>query len=121
MGYYTQFVIKADSQTFAIDEFIEAIDKGSAQPNEYSGSYFSGLYWSDYHKGWVISDTKWYDHEDDLKWLSSQFPDVLFTVKGHGEDGDRKDHLWMKYFKGGKMQASNAHITYEEFDESKLR
>src|SRR5881394_2305568 len=49
--------------------------------------------------------TKWYDHEADMKALSAEFPKVLFTLRGEGEEsGD----VWVKYFKNGKMQSSKA-------------
>jgi hypothetical protein len=61
---------------------------------------------------------KWYDHETDMKRLSERFPDVLFTLKGEGEEaGD----VWVKYFKGGKMQTSKAEIKLDTFDPKKLK
>lgn len=60
---------------------------------------------------------KWYEHEEDMKQLSLKFPDVLFTLRGEGEEsGD----VWVKYFKEGKMQISKAEIKLEPFDAAKL-
>ena len=62
-------------------------------------------------------DCKWYEHETEMLSLSRKFPTILFTLKGEGEvAGD----LWIKYFKGGKIQVCVATITYDEFDESLL-
>lgn len=60
---------------------------------------------------------KWYKHEDDMRQLSSRFPDILFTLSGKGEENE---DIWVKYFKAGRMQVSHAKITLDEFDEHKL-
>ncbi len=60
---------------------------------------------------------KWYAHEEDLRQLSSRFPDILFTLLGKGEENE---DIWVKYFKAGRMQVSHATITFDEFDEHKL-
>lgn len=55
------------------------------------------------------NETKWYNHETDLLSLSVFFPDVLFTLRGEGEEsGD----LWVKYFLGGKVEESRTQITF---------
>lgn len=64
------------------------------------------------------STCKWYDHEEDMKIFSKRFPTIIFKLEGVGEEpGD----LWVKYFKNGKMQKCIAIISYEEYDESKLK
>lgn len=60
---------------------------------------------------------KWYDHEEDMKELSKQFPEVLFTLSGNGEDCP---DLWKKYFRNGKIQRAEAEIIYPEFDPTRL-
>lgn len=61
---------------------------------------------------------KWYDHEKDMKKLSKLFPDTVFSLKGEGEEAE---DIWFKHFKNGKMQECYAKITFDEYDESKLR
>jgi len=62
-------------------------------------------------------ECKWCDHEADMQAFSEKYPEILFTLNGEGEEST---DLWNKYFKGGKMQACYAQITFEEYDENKL-
>lgn len=64
-----------------------------------------------------LNETSWYDHEEDMKVLSKNVPDVLFELYGEGqESGD----LWYKYFKNGKMQYCPGKVVFDDYDESKL-
>jgi hypothetical protein len=52
-----------------------------------------------------------------MKEVSKQHPDIVFELHGEGEEaGD----IWYKYYKNGKMQVCKGHITFDEYDESKL-
>ena len=55
-------------------------------------------------------EAKWYDHEQDMRAISTFFPDVVFCLHGEGED---RDDLWNKYFKNGEMEACYARIEYD--------
>ena len=116
MGYYTDYemlpdlvspdlvniYLKETHQT--IHEFIEGtkIDDWS--------------YLSDVRRGEGAQLT-WYDHQKDMSRLSAAFPDVLFTLCGHGEDaGDN----WKEYYLRGKCQVAKGEIVYPEFDEKQL-
>lgn len=66
----------------------------------------------------VSSDMcKWYESFDDLKEFSKKFPDNVFQLDIEGEDGEK----CRAYFKNGKCQEAPAIITYDEFDETKLK
>jgi hypothetical protein len=94
MGYYTLFSIKHDSSSFALDKVIhDALQKIDDGYNPFEDR------------------TKWYNHEEDMKSCSKQFPTTVFTLSGTGEEsGD----IWKKYFKNGEMQVAKANITFEE-------
>ena len=61
---------------------------------------------------------KWYDHEENMCELSKLFPNVLFTLEGNGED---RDDIWREYYYNGKFQYAPAVITFDDFDENKLK
>jgi hypothetical protein len=63
-------------------------------------------------------DCTWYEHEKDLKEFSKKYPSIVFELSGIGEE---HDDIWNKYFKNGKMQSCIAHITFEKYDEDKLK
>jgi hypothetical protein len=57
----------------------------------------------------LTGEGKWYDHEEDMEKISSQFPGILFVLKG---EGDESDDLWKNYFLNGQMGGGSATITY---------
>ena len=63
------------------------------------------------------SNCQWYEHEEDLTQYSMQNPNILFILKGQGEEAE---DAWVKYFKNGKKQVCHAKIIYDPFDESKM-
>lgn len=64
------------------------------------------------------NDSRWYEHEKDLRAYSSQHPGILFTLHGEGKDsGD----IWNKYFLDGKCQVAKPEIRIPEFDPKQLR
>lgn len=60
----------------------------------------------------------WYEHEVDLKEYSAKFPNQLFRLRGEGEE---PLDVWIKYFKNGRMQRCPAKVTFDDFDEFKLK
>ena len=103
MGYYTDFSITYDTEDEAIEKAL--LDKLSNYITE------EDIFYS------IQFNAKWYSFEQDMKEISSLFPDILFTVEGNG---DEQDDIWIAYFKYGKMQMEQAKITFGEFDENKL-
>jgi len=60
----------------------------------------------------------WETHEKDLRKFSKKHEDFVFSLYGQGED---VPDIWIKYFKNGKMQYCPANITFDNFDEEKLK
>ena len=103
MGYYTNFVLVHDGgedQTPAIKTLLESIS-GYEFDDELS-----------------VYGVKWYDWPNDMTELSRSYPYILFTLEGVGEESP---DLWRAYFKRGKYQVCQAKITFDEFDETKLK
>jgi len=99
MGYYTQHQLTV-SEGF-VQEHVEQISLISG----YSQDLFEG------------EEVKWYSHEKDMRAHSLNWPELLFTLKGEGEEsGD----IWIEYYKNGKMQRCKARVVFDDFDESKL-
>lgn len=139
MGYYTRYELSYElpeqNQSQEVKDFVaQCRDNGVKIPvdiratfdeqlsleveleREFDGECPDGYSWRDFLGGCGDS-CKWYNSEQDMRWLSEKFPTVLFTLKGEGEEsGD----LWIRYFKGGKMQDCRAEIVYPPYDEAKL-
>lgn len=65
-----------------------------------------------------IDAVKWYTAQKDLINFSRKYPTELFTLIGRGED--RQD-IWKLYVINGKSQLTKAKISFEKFDERKLK
>jgi len=98
MGYYTEYSLTAENSQEDIKARIEEVSGYS--------DLFTGEKW------------KWYDHEEDCKAVSKEFPNVLIELEGIGEESP---DLWRKYFKNGKMQICRGQITYPKFSEDLLK
>lgn len=102
MGYYTRYRLDYEPKCLETSPSIE-LAKKTAWDSEYNP---------------FEEPCKWYDNADDMKAFSLRFPDVLFILRGEGEEaGD----IWVKYFKNGKMQFAQAVITIPSFDPLELR
>jgi hypothetical protein len=100
MGYYTNYkleIIEGDDYEIDHEEEISNL-------TDYNDVFDEGI--------------KWYEHDTDMLKHSKAYPNTLFKLIGEGEDSDG---LWYKYYKNGKMQYCPAIITYDEYDESKLK
>ena len=53
---------------------------------------------------------RWYEHEAHMVHLSKEYPEVLFTLHGEGEE---PGNLWRKYFRNGRVQICKAQVHYD--------
>lgn len=63
-------------------------------------------------------DSRWYDHEKDMREFSAAHPDFLFVLSGEGEDnGD----IWTEYHLAGKCQVAKARVQVAPFNPEALK
>ena len=104
MGYYTDF--KVSSKDILPKEYQQQLEEISSYNFHDDGNEL------------LLLEAKWYDHDTHMAALSLLYPNVLFSVEGEGEEsGD----LWKAYYKNGKSQTCEAIITFEPYDEGKMK
>lgn len=90
MGYYTDFKVVSNCED--VNRNKKIFDR-LLQITGYEFEYDYG------DSKCTLSSAKWYSSDKDMRILSSEFTDVLFTVYGNGEEsGD----LWVSYYKNGQ-------------------
>lgn len=105
MGYGTRYNLTVHEGDKCIEDILEENED------------FNGLYYAFDEHGEGIDEVKWYDHDEDMIELSKKYPDIVFSLKG---DGEEQGDSWYKYFKSGKVQECYAIIKFDPYDESKL-
>lgn len=126
MGYYTRYNLEIDRN----DEVsICSHNRGESIFCPQCGKKFETIPLIDRLKKDILAkyqcagfeesdEVKWYDHENDMKQFSLDHPDILFTLRGYGEENE---DIWIKFFKNGKMQEAKARIEFDSFDDRKLK
>lgn len=138
MGYYTAYELEVDIQkptTIPPKETLETLSK-----EELADIILNNKDWFDKEitvediiadlrkdegaqyaldeDGSTYESCKWYEHQETMIKFSKKYPNVLFTMKGEGEEaGD----VWHTYYKDGKYQEAQAKIVIEEYNPSKLK
>lgn len=110
MGYYSHFKLDASGQPDdikAFENYLKTKDKYDKEYYECFRAYFEE----------ERESTKWYEYQEDLKRLSTEFPTLLFIL--YREGGDAGD-LEYSYYKNGKMQLCPAKYTFDEYNPSLL-
>lgn len=116
MGYATSYTLFAHnvSDSDVAEKILESLDDhgiiGYALENDW---YFEN---GDVHYS-TCGGCTWYDHEEDMRAISEEFPDIHFEL--HGE-GDLNADIWTQHFLGGRSQLCEAEIIIPPFDPEKL-
>lgn len=113
MGYLTEYTLKCHTDNY------DTLDKIADMLKDIGiiGYALYELMYNEEMNFYSCDAVTWYDHDDDMCKVSEAYPDILFELNGSGENsGD----IWKTYYKGGKMQHTDAIITFDPFDPSKL-
>ena len=113
MGYYTSYSLKLKEHVKEEDKPVDLdyIMYQLRKENDCASYAFD-------ENGETLQECKWYESTNDLKAFSKRYPTVLFELKGEGEEsGD----IWTEYFLNGKSQRCKVIMTYEKFDENKMK
>jgi hypothetical protein len=112
MGYHTDFSLEIEPEDLwqEIDEALQEITKPDSDLQDFEA----------FGDGWVLSDTTWYTHEEELKDFSRHFSETLFILTG---EGDESDDRWKLYVKNGKVwrATGQVEVVFPPFSEDKLR
>lgn len=111
MGYYTRYnlSIKENRSNISDDEIIKLTVEKLEKLDVIDYALDEKLEGCD--------SVKWYDHEEQMRKVSTEIKDVLFLLDGEGEEsGD----VWKEYYLNGKMQDCKAELIFPKFDEKKL-
>ena len=119
MGYYTDYTLSVyrakkqdDGSIVMVSDIPKIVEIQIEEEIDLMNVFRDGNIKDSYY----ANDT-WYNHEEDMRLLSSKFPDIVFWLSG---DGDNHEDMWQKFFVAGKMQPCYARIIYDDFDASKL-
>ena len=103
MGYYTEYTLAAVEGKHK-DEFENDLSDEGVE-----SSYGNLLYIFPYGVGSsTVEPLKWYEHSAEMKAISEEYPDTLFTLDGRGEDGE----VWRKYFFNGFAEVVKPTVAY---------
>ena len=114
MGYYTWYAMNA--RNIKTKEEYESLiqtlkDKGIYETENTSGVFCASTYYEESNE--AIFDTtdecKWYEHTYDMMNISKLFPDVIFRLRG---DGEEREDMWYEYYHNGKVEECPATITF---------
>lgn len=116
MGYATRFTLFAHhvSDPEMAERILEALRSCDVINYALDADYH---FVEDGIEFFTYDPVNWYDHEEDMRAISKEFPDIHFELNGAGE---LNDDIWTQHFLGGKSQLCMAEIVIPPFDPGKL-
>jgi hypothetical protein len=106
MGYYTDYELEIEGNGPIYDKLMEkAHDIELAYSRSVEEVLRNGL-----------MEVKWYSHEDDLREVSKDWPNVMFMLNCRGEDG----RMWRVYSRNGVAQKVDGRMVFDEPDLDRL-
>jgi hypothetical protein len=115
MGYDTYYTLTVDDRGDEIWKFITDVRQGLKQIDELPASESSDFCWlfTEYANGEFFADTcgGWSDCDRDMTELSKAFPDVTFTLEGHGEGAS---DIWIHEYLDNNI--TSYHLEYMRDD-----
>lgn len=106
MGYYTMFELELKDVDW---EIAEPIISELRESNECAKEAID-------ENGDAYESTKWYGFREDMINFSKQYPDILFILRGVGEEND---DIWKEHFKNGECTRYGVRIIYDDGEEYK--
>ena len=116
MGYATSFTLFAHhvADLEIADKIAEALHACDVIGYALSGDY---QFAEDGVEFFSYDSVNWYGHEEDMRAISKEFPDIHFELHGEGE---MNDDIWTQHFVNGKSQLCRTKIVIPPFDPGKL-
>lgn len=111
MGYYTNHSLELENKSTRSEQDVRTIVREKLRSLDILGYALDEEFESE-------ESTKWYSHNEDMRKISSEVNDVVFRLKGYGEESE---DIWIEYYLNGKSQRCEAKISFDEFDISKLK
>lgn len=108
MGYYTYYELEVKKDGMELNDVLASAIYKKAEELDLA---FVDVF-DENLQSW---DTrKWYDHDEDMLRLSEEFPDLLFTLFG---DGEESTDFWYADYQNGKTKFRPGEVVYPDFDD----
>lgn len=102
MGYYTFHTLTVYNTS---DEVIDSADYEAEICEQFDEADFE-------------EETKWYNSDSDMREFSKKYPELVFEIHAEGEESP---DITNYYYKNGLCQECPAVITFDKYDENKLK